>query len=64
MKNVKVNKKEVDTNTFVALLDKYKVKVSKSETTSKAFLVDLGVITEKGNLRKNYKNLYIPMEQA
>jgi len=60
MKNNKVNRREVDTKTFVAILDNYKIKVSKTEKSSKAFLVDLGVITEKGNLRKNYKNLCIP----
>ncbi len=59
----KIHKNEIDKNAFVKVLEKYKEKVSKSEKTSKAFLVDLGVITQKGNLTKNYKDLCIPVEQ-
>lgn len=59
----KVAKKEIDTNAFVKVLKKYKERVSQTEETSKAFLVDLGVITPKGNLTKNYKDLCIPVEQ-
>jgi len=64
MKNININIRQIDTNTFLVFLEKYKDKVSKSEKASKAFLVDLGIITEKGNLRKNYKNFYIPTQQA
>ncbi len=64
MKHKKVNIREISTNSFLEILDKYKSKVSKSEKSSKAFLVELGVITEKGNLRKNYKDLCIPKEQV
>jgi hypothetical protein len=48
---------------FIKLLEEYKRKPVTKESATK-FLVDIGVITEKGNLRKNYKNLCIPQEQA
>lgn len=63
MKNSKVNRNEVDTGTFVTLLEKYKAKVSKSQKSSLTFLVELGIVTEKGNLKRNYKDLCIPQEQ-
>lgn len=63
MKNNNIDRKTIDTKTFVEVLEKYKVRVSKTERTSKNFLVELGVITEKGNLKKNYRNLCIPMGQ-
>jgi hypothetical protein len=46
-----------------ALKDKKNL-VSKSAKESKKFLVDLGVVTEKGNLRRNYRSLCIPIEQV
>lgn len=58
-----VAKKEIDTNAFINVLKKYKIKVSQTEKTSKAFLVDLGIITQKGNLTKRYKDLCIPVKQ-
>lgn len=45
------------------MLEAYKKKVTRSKATSKKFLVELGVITEKGNLKKNYRHLCIPQEQ-
>lgn len=44
---------------FIIILDRYKKELSKSEKKSKKFLVKVGVYTEKGNLRKNYKHLCI-----
>ncbi len=63
MKNKKISTKEIDNSTFVDVLEKYKAKVSKTEESSRKFLIELGVITEKGNLKKNYKNLCIPAGQ-
>lgn len=63
MKNKKISTKEIDNSTFVDVLEKYKAKVSKTEESSQKFLIELGVITEKGNLKKNYKNLCIPAGQ-
>lgn len=54
-----VSLKEKETEQFISILIKYKEKVSRTEKTSKKFLVDLGVITEKGNLKKNYRNICI-----
>ncbi|UCS95034.1 hypothetical protein KZP23_08500 [Echinicola marina] len=54
--------KELDN--FINILEQYKVKVSKSKSASRKFLVELGIVTEKGNLKKNYKHLCIPQEQA
>lgn len=51
-------------NEFVEILEKYKTRVSKSKSASKKFLIDLGIVTDKGNLKKNYKHLCIPQEQA
>ena len=46
-----------------ALKDKKNL-VSKSANESKKFLVDLGIVTKKGNLRRNYRSLCIPIEQV
>lgn len=62
MKDEKVYQKDVDVDTFLSILKKYKIKVSETEETAKRFLVELGVITEKGNLKKNYEHLCIPEE--
>jgi len=48
---------------FIKVLKARKHQLSKSTEESKKFLVDLGVVTKKGNLKKNYKNLCIPIEQ-
>lgn len=64
MKNNKVNRKEIDTNAFVAILKKYKETVSKTEESSKKFLTEVGIIDKRGNLDKNYENLCIPQEQG
>lgn len=49
---------------FVGVLEQYKEKVSKSKSASRKFLVELGIVTDKGKLKKNYKHLCIPQEQA
>lgn len=55
--------KDVDVDIILSILKKYKKRVSETEETAKTFLVELGVITEKGNLKKNYEHLYIPEER-
>tara|TARA_R110000868_G_scaffold177159_1_gene415454 strand:+ start:293 stop:466 length:174 start_codon:yes stop_codon:yes gene_type:complete len=42
----------------------YKKEVTSSKESSRKFLKDVGIITEKGNLTKNYRNLCIPKELA
>lgn len=51
---------------FSAILQQYKEKLSGNKKASRQFLVDVGIITPKGNLRKPYKHLTlcIPQEQA
>jgi hypothetical protein len=48
---------------FIRILQQYKMKFSRSRKASMKFLVDVGILTKKGNLRKPYKNLCIPREQ-
>lgn len=62
MSDKKVYQEDVDVDTFLSILKNYKKKVSETEETAKTFLVELGVITEKGNLKKNYKHLCIREE--
>ena len=45
-------------------LKQYKSKVTASKAASQQFLVELGVFTKKGNVRKEYKNLCIPPDQV
>ena len=42
---------------FDAALTSYEKKVSYNKGQSQKLLIKIGVITEKGNLRKPYKNL-------
>ncbi len=49
---------------LVAKLEKYKIELSKSPEKSKQFLIDAGILTQKGKLSKNYKHLCIPQEQG
>ncbi len=48
---------------FIQAIKKYTVKLSKDKKAAKKFLVDSGIITPKGNLKKPYKNLCIQQEQ-
>jgi hypothetical protein len=45
---------------FKAALESYRDKVTQTKEASQEFLVNVGVFTEKGNLKKNYKHLCIP----
>jgi hypothetical protein len=43
-------------------LQKKKLELSRSPKKSRKFLVELGIVTPKGNLKKNYRHLCIPTE--
>jgi hypothetical protein len=45
---------------FKEVLETYRDKVTKTKETSQEFLIEVGVFTEKGNLKKNYRHLCIP----
>ncbi len=47
---------------FSEAIKKYTSKLSNNKEASKKFLVDTGIITEKGNLREPYKQLCTPQE--
>jgi len=53
---------DIKVDSLIKKLEKYRVRVSKSEQKSKEFLVDAGVINLKGNLTTNFKHLFIPQE--
>ncbi len=44
-------------------IESFRQKVTKSKEASRTFLVELGVFTEKGKLKQNYKHLCIPQDQ-
>jgi len=48
---------------FIEALKAHTQKLSKDKKASKKFLVDAGIITDKGNLRKPYQHLCIPQDQ-
>ncbi len=48
---------------FIEALKAHTQKLSKDKKASRKFLVDTGIITDKGNLRKPYKHLCIPQDQ-
>lgn len=50
-----MNSKEI--KTFDAIIKAYEKKVASNKTLSKTMLVNIGVITDKGNVRKAYKQL-------
>jgi hypothetical protein len=45
---------------FKKILESYREKVTQTKESSQEFLVNVGVFTEKGNLKKNYKDICIP----
>ena len=49
---------------FLVILEKKRKKLAKDPVAAKKFLVDTGIITPKGNLRKPYRNLCIPQDPA
>lgn len=44
-------------------LKQLKKRVTQNEGAALAFLIEIGVLTEKGNLKRNYRNLCIPAVQ-
>jgi hypothetical protein len=57
---------EKEKKEFSAILQQYKEKLSGDKEASRQFLIDAGIITQKGNLRGPYRHLTlcIPQEQA
>lgn len=55
---------EQERKEFIKILERYKRKFAKNKNASREFLIKVGIYTEKGNLRKNYKHLCIPPTQA
>lgn len=55
---------DIEVDNLIQKLEKYRIRLSKSEKKSKEFLIEVGVLTAKGNLKKNFKHLCIPQEQA
>ena len=48
---------------FIVILEQYKSRLSKDKEASRKFLMDVGIVTKKGNLRQAYKHLCIPYDQ-
>jgi hypothetical protein len=48
---------EEEVKEFMVFAKKYTKKLARDKKASHEFLVAVGIITKKGNLRKNYKNL-------
>jgi hypothetical protein len=49
---------------FIIILEKQRKELSKDPVAARKFLIDAGIYTSKGNLRKPYKNLCIPQNPA
>lgn len=58
------NFRDKEYDKLVSHLIAYKEEVSKTPESAKRFLVELGVITEKGNRTKHYRHLCIPGERG
>lgn len=57
-----MSKKEIEE--FDTALKAYGKEVAASKKKSEDFLVRIGVITKKGNVRKHYKNLCTPQDRV
>ena len=56
----------MDDNKVSALLvklEKCRKTMETNQKASKEFLIKVGVVTKKGDLRANYKHLWLPLEQ-
>ena len=49
---------------LVEKLEKFRKSFENDRKASKAFLIKVGIVTKKGDLRSNYKHLCIPPGQA
>jgi hypothetical protein len=56
--------KNAEVNDFVKIINTYKKEVTKSQKSSKRFLIELGVISEDDKPTENYKHLCIPENPA
>lgn len=55
---------EKERDDLLRIIEKYKKSLHGNKKASKDFLVELGIYTEKGNLKKNYKHLCIQPDQV
>jgi hypothetical protein len=51
---------ERERSDFLSWVERYKQEIKGNKEKARALLFDAGIITEKGNLRKPYRNLRIP----
>lgn len=54
---------EKERNALLKAIEKKRAEIQKDPEVGRQFLIDVGVITEKGNLRKPYKHLCIRVDQ-
>jgi len=54
---------QLEREKFEKAAKSYKQRVTASPEAARRFLIELGVFTEKGNLREPYKSLCIPQGQ-
>ncbi len=55
---------EKERNEYLIGLKKLRKKLVENPAAARKFLVDAGIYTPKGNLRKPYRNLCIPRDPA
>lgn len=55
---------KTDIEKFEATLKAYGKAVTSTKKKSEDFLVKIGVITDKGNIKKHYKNLCTPQKRG
>lgn len=60
---MKTSMTEKERQDFIEILENLRLKLSKDKEAARKFLVDAGIYTAKGNLRKPYKSLCIPHAQ-
>lgn len=64
MKNSRVTYESKETKEFSKKVKKFTAELAKDPKAAKAFLVEAGILTEKGNFRAPYKGLCIHLDQA
>ena len=62
IKHIKMSDKEI--KRFSESIKRYTQKVNNDKVESKRFLVSVGIINKSGKLKKPYKNLCTPQDQA
>ena len=53
---------ETEKEEFLKILKREKEKLSKNSKKAKEFMVKIGVSTEKGNLKRNFRDLCIQLD--